>query len=113
MEQQRNAKKHHSRQYIDSILKLVKVDGLPVSQVAQQAGLRANMIYRWLRRQELEAARQDPTSAVAVEEQLRAAQRENELLKKQVEFLKKAATYFASQNNSDISSSENTPKSRK
>jgi len=48
-----------------------------------------------------------------VEEQLRAAQRENELLKKQVEFLKKAATYFASQNNSDISSSENTPKSRK
>jgi transposase len=113
VEQQPNPRKHHSQQYIDSIIKLVKIDGLPVSQVAQQTGLRANMIYRWLQKQELAAARRDPTSVVAVEEQLRAAQRENELLKKQVEFLKKAATYFASQSSSDISSSGNTPKSRR
>ena len=97
--------KHHDRQFIESIIKLVRTDRMSVAQVSQQTGLRRNLIYRWLAKYDLEQARQDPTSEASRELDNLQLRRENEELKRQVEFLKKAATYFASQNHDDLSSS--------
>ena len=110
-EQQRpqgKRKVRHSKEYIDSIIKLATLDGIPVHQVAEQSGLCSSQIYRWINKQKLEIARQDPASDVSVQAELRDVRRENEYLKKQLEFLKKAATYFASQSSSDSLSSGNT-----
>lgn len=98
----------HDPQFIDSILKLVQIDHLPVAQVAHQAGIRPNLIYRWLNKQALAQARQDPASDAAQQKRLKELERENQHLQKQVEFLKKAASYFAAQNTSDLLSSVNT-----
>jgi transposase len=93
-----SVRKHHSAEFIANIVKLVKVDGLPVAQVSRQSGIRANQVYRWIRHRELQAARQDPTSNESRELELARLQRENQHLKKQVDFLKKAAAYFAHEN---------------
>lgn len=101
--------KRRDPQFIDSILQLVQVDHMPVTQVASQAGVSPKQIYRWLQRQAIQQARQDPASDAAQQQRLRELERENQYLKKQVEFLKKAASYFAAQSTSDLLSSESTP----
>jgi transposase len=101
--------KRRDPQFIASILKLVQVDQMPVAQVARQAGIRPGQIYRWLNKQAIAQARQDPASDVAQQQRLNELVRENQYLKKQVEFLKKAASYFASQSGSDLPSSSSTP----
>lgn len=104
-------RKRHDPQFIESVLKLVQVDHLPVAQVASQAGISPKRIYRWLQRQAIQQARQDPASDIAQQQRLRELERENQYLKKQVEFLKKAASYFAAQSTSDLLSSPSMPES--
>lgn len=104
-------RKRHDPQFIDSILKLVQIDHLPVAQVARQAGVRPGQIYRWLNKQALTQARQDPASDEAQQQHLKELERENQYLKKQVEFLKKAASYFAAQSTSDLLASPSMPAS--
>jgi transposase-like protein len=104
-------RKRHDPQFIESILKLVQVDHMPVAQVAGQAGISPKQIYRWLQKQALVQARQDPASDAAQQQRMRELERENQYLKKQVEFLKKAASYFAAQNTSDLPSSPSMPES--
>jgi transposase len=104
-------KKRHRQQYIDSIVKLATIDKVPVHQLAEQSGVCPSQIYRWIHKQQLQVARQDPGSEASVQAELREVRRENEDLKEQVAFLKKAATYFASQSPSDISSSASTKQS--
>lgn len=106
-------KVHHSPEFIDSIIKLATVDRLPVYQIAQQTGIRAGQIYRWINKHKLQIARNEPNSSPWLESQLREVSRERDYLKKQVEFLKKAASYFASQNVNDLSSSESATESTK
>jgi transposase len=102
------ARKRHDPQFIESILKLIQVDGMSVAQVSRQSGIRSNQIYRWLNKQAIAQARKDPASDVAQQQRTNELLRENQYLRKQVEFLKKAATYFASQSSSDSSSSNST-----
>lgn len=102
------ARKRHDPQFVASILKLIQIDGMSVAQVSRQSGIRSNQIYRWLNKQAIAQARQDPASEAAQQQRTQELLRENQYLKKQVEFLKKAATYFASQSESDLSSSSST-----
>jgi transposase len=104
-----NAKyQRQSREFIESVIKLVKVDQVPVAEVSQRTGIRRGQIYRWLAKHDLEQARKHPGSDASLRDEAQRLRKENELLKKQVDFLKKAATYFASQNNDDSSSSGST-----
>jgi transposase len=102
----RQSRKRHSAEYIANIVKLVKVDHMAVSDVARQTGIRTNMIYRWVHKHELVEARKDPTSDAAKDAELARLQRENQHLKKQVDFLKKAAAYFAHENVNSTSAFE-------
>ena len=73
--------------------------GISLSQIGRDLGLRADMLRAWARQAEAGAAPRDvfpgqghlPTE----QEELRRLQRENGRLQQEVEFLKKAAAYFA------------------
>ncbi len=80
------SRKRHSAEYIANIVKLVTIDQMAVSEVARQTGIRANQIYRWVHKHELVEARKDPASDEAKNLELARLQRENQYLKKQVDF---------------------------
>jgi len=106
-------KKHHSAEFIESIVSMVKIDRMTVAEVSRRSGVRANQIYRWIQKYELVQARQDPTSTQTKDRRMIELVHENQHLKKQVEFFKKAAAYFASQNVNDMSSSASMPETTK
>lgn len=101
--------KRHSAEFRANIVRLVKVDGMCVADVSRQSGVRANQIYRWIKKLKLLEARQDPASNEAKDLELTRLQRENQYLKKQVDFLKKAAAYFAHENMNSTSAFEIAP----
>lgn len=103
---QRKRRARHEPQWIDSLVKLVTIDGRSVYDVAEQAGVCPSQVYRWVNKQKIKQARQDPSSEQSLRAELREVRRELDYYKKQAAFLKKAATYFASQSNSDSPSSE-------
>ena len=109
----RKKKIRHSQDWIDSLVKLVTIDGMSAYDVAEQAGVAPSQVYRWVNKHKIREARKDSSSEAAIVAELRDVRRENEYLKKQVEFLKKAATYFASQSSSDSLSSESITGSTK
>jgi transposase len=67
-----------------------------VSQVARDLGVSASVLHRWLRQSEIDAG-EGPEGAVttAEREDMRRLRRENQTLRLERDFLKKAAAFFA------------------
>ena len=88
------------RKYTDEFkaeaVRLVRESGKPIPGVARDLGIAANLLYRW-QGEEHRARSLGTTRAVlkAEYEELVRLRRENELLKKERDFLKSAAAYFA------------------
>lgn len=82
-------------------VQLMKESGRPVSQIAREVGVRADILRRWRKEAETRAA------AGATEvfpgngkltgeaEEIRRLRRELEVVRQERDFLKKAAAYFA------------------
>lgn len=68
--------RRYSEQFVANIINLVKVDRMSVAEISRQSSVRPNMIYRWLRRHELQEARKDPSSIPANEQELEQLRRE-------------------------------------
>lgn len=85
-------------------LRLLESSGKPISQVARELGIRAELLYDWRRLAEDKKAVQ-AVSAKAVEpstaeeirqaEEIRRLTRRLEQIEQERDFLKKAAAYFA------------------
>ncbi len=82
-------------------VRLATEGGRPVAQVARELGIRPNMLRTWKRQAEghvgFTAAAMFPGNGKMTRqhEELRRLQRENEVLRQERDFLKKAAAYFA------------------
>lgn len=82
-------------------VRLVTEGGRPVSQVARELGIRADMLRGWRRQTEgkagLTPADVFPGNGQlpSAEAEVRRLRRELEVARQEVAFLKKAATYFA------------------
>jgi transposase len=82
-------------------VRLATEGGRPVAQVARELGIRPNMLRTWKRQAEehvgFAAAAMFPGNGKTTrqDEELRRLQRENEVLRQERDFLKKAAAYFA------------------
>jgi transposase len=76
-------------------VKLVVESGRPLSQVARELGLRPEQLRSW--KKQLQAGGQIARvqTALSAEEELRRVKRENEVLRQERDFLKKAAAFFA------------------
>ena len=96
-------RRRYSRDFKLVAVRRVQQTGRSQSQVAEELGVSANTLCRWMK--EYLAEKADPfpgkgrqTSQAALISRLR---RENERLRKERDFLKKTSAYFAAKNGSD------------
>jgi len=88
------------RQFTDAFkseaVRLTRESGRPVAQVARELGLSDNVLYRWRSEQHQVESQGRTRQAVRTEQdELTRLRRENETLRKERDFLKRAAAFFA------------------
>ena len=98
-----SSRKRYSREFKLEVIRRVLATGQSQAQVAKELGITANTLSRWMRQHREEKAEAFPgtgsqTSQAALISRLR---RENERLRKERDFLKKTAKYFATQKERD------------
>ncbi len=94
-------RRQFTREFKVEAVRLATEGSRPVAQVARELGIRPNMLRSWKRQAEgrvgFAAVTMFPGKgkATSQDEELRRLQRENEVLRQERDFLKKAAAYFA------------------
>ncbi|MCX5724734.1 MAG: transposase [Nitrospirae bacterium] len=77
-------------------VRLARESGRPVAQVARELGIGDNLLCRWRSEQRhVESQGQTRQAMRAEQDELTRLKRENELLRKERDFLKRAAALFA------------------
>ena len=77
-------------------VRLTRESGRPVAQVARELGISDNVRYRWRTEQRhVESQGRTRQSVRAEQEELTRLKRENETLRKERDFLRRAAAFFA------------------
>jgi transposase len=86
----------YTEEFKTEAVRLVRESNKPVAEVARNLGISANLLYRW-RTEEHRAVAVGTTRAAlkAEREELIRLRRELETVKKERDFLKSAAAYFA------------------
>ncbi len=94
-------RRQFTREFKLEAVRLAKERGNPQAQIARELGIRPDMLRRWKRQaagragfaaEDVFPGNGQPPSQ---DEELRRLQRENERLRQERDFLKKAAAYFA------------------
>ena len=88
------------RQFTDAFkseaVRLTRESGRPVAQVARELGISDNVLYRWRTEQhQVESQARTRQAVRAEQDELTRLTRENETLRKERDFLKRAAAFFA------------------
>jgi len=88
------------RQFTDAFkseaVRLLRDSGRPVAQVARDLGISDNVLYRWRTEQQQVESQGRTRQAVRTEQDERTRlKRENETLRKERDFLTRAAAFFA------------------
>ena len=88
------------RQFTDAFkseaVRLTQESGRPVAQVARELGISDNVLYRWRsEQQQVEFQGRTRQAVRAEQDELTRLKRENETLRKERDFLKCAAAFFA------------------
>jgi transposase len=96
-------RRRFSREFKLEAVRRVQETGRTQAQVADELGISANTLCRWMKQYRADKAEPFPgkgsqTSQAALISRLR---RENERLRKERDFLKKTAKYFAAKSESD------------
>jgi transposase len=77
-------------------VRLIRESGRPVAQVARGLGISDNVLYRWRTEQRyVESQGSTRQSVRAEQDELTRLKRENETLRKERDFLRRAAAFFA------------------
>ena len=90
------------QQFIDAVkseaVRLTRESGRPVAQVARELGISDNVLYRWRSEQQQVESQGRTRQAVRVEQdELTRLRRENETLRTERDFLKRAGAFFATE----------------
>ena len=89
--------KSFSSEFKDEAVKMVIETSRPIARVAKELGINEGTLGNWVSAYRREHAGEEPPITVSERVRLRKSEREIRELKMQVEFLKKAAAYFASE----------------
>ena len=89
-------RRHVTEAFKSEAVRLTRESGRPVAQIARELGIGESALYRW-RGEQLQAESQGRTRQAMRGEQdeLARLRRENETLRKDRDFLKRAAAFFA------------------
>lgn len=96
--------RHHTQEFKLEAVKLLSQSGKSVVAISRELGMDPSSLHRW--RDELDpghlmqpsggvAKRKTKASQMSQEEELRALRRQNDILREERDFLKKAAAFFA------------------
>ncbi len=89
-------RKKYTEEFKTEAVRLVREAGKPIAQVARELGISATLLYRWNGEEhKAESLGWTRTALKAEREELIRLRRENETLKKERDFLKRAAAFFA------------------
>lgn len=88
-------RKRYSAEYKPEAVGLTRQSGVRVSQVARDIGVNANELYRWRREQDVHGAKAFTGSGSARDQELLALKRELARVRKERDFLRDAAAFFA------------------
>jgi transposase-like protein len=89
------SKKSFSPEYREEAVKMVIETSRPIAQVAKELGINAGTLANWVAAYRREHAGEEPPLTLDERARLREQEREIRELKMELEFLKKAAAYFA------------------
>jgi transposase len=89
-------RRQYTKIFKQEAVRLVREAGRPVAQVARDLGIAESMIYRWRAAQQVTEARGlEPGSGLTDRDELVALKRENQRLRQERDFLRRAAAFFA------------------
>ena len=89
-------RRRYTDEFKSEAVQWVRDSRRPVAQVARELGISDNVLYRWMSEERDAQSRGSTRAAVRVEaEELVRLRRENDTLKKERDFLKRAAAFFA------------------
>jgi transposase len=80
----------YSQEFKDSAIKLATDSDQPYSQTAKELGIKPNTLYNWLSTKRLTPTSEQDMETINLRKELKRT-------KQELEILKKAAAYFASQ----------------
>jgi len=83
-----------TEQYKREAVRFLEDTGRPVQEVADELQVSAQSLYRW--QKSLGSGRSNGAVTPSEADELRRLRRENEILRQERDFLKKATAYFAS-----------------
>ena len=92
----KRTRRKFSDEFKEEAVKLVVEQGYSLAEAARNLGINANMLSRWKR--EIEGAKDGEAqigSNISVQAELKRLRKENKRLKMEREILKKAAAFFA------------------
>jgi transposase len=89
--------KPYPPEFREDAVRLLHSSGRPLSEVASELGIARESLRRWARREEIDAGEREGLTTEEREE-LRKLRKENRILKQEKEILKKAAAFFAKEN---------------
>ena len=82
-----------TKEFKEEAVRLIAEEGYSYAEAGRNLGVNPNLLSRWKR--EFEGIELDPGSAVAMQAELKRLRKENKRLKMEREILKKAAAFFA------------------
>ena len=91
------AHRKFSPQFKAEAVAMVLETGKPIAEVARDLGVNDGTLGNWVKEYREEHADDEPALPVSERARLRELERENRELKMKVEFLSKAAAYFAAE----------------
>lgn len=88
-------RRKYSEEYKREAVGLTRQPGARISQVARDIGVNANQLYRWRREHDAHGAKAFSGSGSARDQELLALKRELARVRKERDFLRDAAAFFA------------------
>jgi len=89
-------RRKYSAEFKREAVALASQPGVTKSQIGRELGIQPNMITRWQRELQSNGSKAFLGQGIARDEEMAALKRENTRLKKERDFLREAATFFAS-----------------
>jgi transposase len=88
-------RKRYSKQFKEEALRLVSEEGMSLTQVAQDLGKNESMLRRWRKEANRDGSKAFRSQGLARDEELARLKRELGRIKRERDFLRDAAAYFA------------------
>ena len=94
-------RRKYTLEFKQEAVRLVQAEGMSYAEVGSDLGIDRSTIRAWCEKAEageLQGAVSKPATATSTEEELARLRRENRILREEREILKKAAAFFAKEN---------------